>query len=88
METPEPKTKAAPGKRVLTYQEKLDIFSNHQDPPPTEVARLFNTRYQYAQRAQLGDFKRTTSRHPISITAEQANTLGIPSHIREVYYVD
>lgn len=87
-ETPKSKAKTAPGTRVLSYTEKLDIHQNHQDTPTTEVARLYNTRYQYAQRAQLGDFKRTTSRHAVSITTEQATALDIPAHIREVYYVD
>ena len=87
-EAPTKRATQSPGTRVLTFEEKVDIYYNYRDVPTAEVAAKFNTRYQYAQRAQFGDFKRRSSRHTVNITEEQAGYLGLPQHVTKVYYVD
>lgn len=73
------RAKEPTGTRVLSTDEKIDIFENYQHMSPSEVAQHFKTRYQYAQRALRGDFKRSTARRTMTLTAAQQQYLGIDS---------
>lgn len=66
--------------RPLTLSEKMHIRDHRAHEPTADLAREYNTRYQYVQAAQLGEFKeKQHSWVTRKITPQQAADLGITS---------